>query len=182
MGRGIRRVPADWEHPQDEDGTYRPLLTGYTGALRDWEEAREHWERGEVHRWVDDEFKWVPAGNEGPNTDESFEDWYGTKPVQDRYMPEWPEDQRTHLQMYETCSEGTPISPVMRAPEELARWLADNNASAFGAMTATYEQWLVICVDGWAPSAALTDRGLCSGVEMVAKMRAADPGADDKNG
>jgi len=46
--------------------------------------------------------------------------------------------------MYETCTEGTPISPVMDSLETLARWLADNGASAFGEMTATYEQWLKI--------------------------------------
>jgi len=44
--------------------------------------------------------------------------------------------------MYETCTEGTPISPAFATPEELARWLADNEASAFGGMTASYEGWL----------------------------------------
>ena len=43
-----------------------------------------------------------------------------------------PIEERTHYQMYETCTEGTPISPVMETPENLARWLADNGASAFG--------------------------------------------------
>jgi len=47
--------------------------------------------------------------------------------------------------MYETCSEGTPISPVMETPEQLARWLVDNKASFFGTMTAPYDRWLEIC-------------------------------------
>ena len=42
--------------------------------------------------------------------------------------------------IYETCSEGSPISPAFETPEELARWLTDNS---FGSMTATYEQWLL---------------------------------------
>jgi len=54
--------------------------------------------------------------------------------------------------MYENTSEGTPISPPFETPEELARWLADNNASAFGGMTATYEQWLATCKGLYAPS------------------------------
>ena len=45
-------------------------------------------------------------------------------------------------QMWEDCSEGSPISPVFDSPQMLAKWLVDNNASAFGSLTATYEQWM----------------------------------------
>jgi len=45
-------------------------------------------------------------------------------------------------QMWENTSEGSPISPVFSTPELLARWLADTNASAFGEMGATYDEWL----------------------------------------
>ena len=70
-------------------------------------------------------------------------------------------------------SEGTPISPVLESPEALARWLADNNASAFGYQTATYEQWLATCLSGSAPSAIFSARtGLVSGVEYMAEMEA----------
>jgi hypothetical protein len=41
----------------------------------------------------------------------------------EEFMPNWPIDQRTHLMMYETCTEGTPISPAFETPEELALWL-----------------------------------------------------------
>jgi len=60
-------------------------------------------------------------------------------------------------QMWETTSEGSPMSPVLDTPEELAHWLADTKASAFGGMTATYEEWLkMIAGSGSAPSAILT--------------------------
>ena len=29
MGREVRKVPADWEHPKNKDGSYKPLLEGY---------------------------------------------------------------------------------------------------------------------------------------------------------
>ncbi len=59
-------------------------------------------------------------------------------------------------QMWETTSEGSPMSPVFETPEELARWLADTEASAFGDMTASYEEWLgMITGHGSAPSAVL---------------------------
>jgi hypothetical protein len=67
--------------------------------------------------------------------------------------------------MYETTSEGTPISPAFSTKEELARWLENNNSSAFGKSTATYEQWLAMINAGWAPSAIVTSQGLVSGVE-----------------
>jgi len=74
-------------------------------------------------------------------------------------------------QMWETTSEGSPISPVFETPEELAQWLADNNASSFGSCTATYEQWLKMIKDsGWAMSAVLMNGEVKSGVEAVGEF------------
>jgi len=72
--------------------------------------------------------------------------------------------------MYETTSEGSPISPPMESPEALARWLVDNRASAFGNETATYEDWLdMIRGPGWAPTAVRIGGELQSGVKAMAK-------------
>lgn len=49
-------------------------------------------------------------------------------------------------QMWETTSEGSPISPVFTTPEELAQWLADSGASWFGDTPATRDQWLGVIV------------------------------------
>jgi hypothetical protein len=54
---------------------------------------------------------------------------------------------RNHLQMYETTTEGTPMSPVFAKAEELAQWLADHEVSVFGDILATKEQWLRIIED-----------------------------------
>ena len=36
MGRELRKVPANWEHPKDEDGKYHPMYNQYYGdALND---------------------------------------------------------------------------------------------------------------------------------------------------
>lgn len=71
-------------------------------------------------------------------------------------------------QMWETTTAGSPMSPVFATPEELARWLADNKASAFGRSTATYEQWLGMIWSGHAPSMVADGQGIRSGVEFVA--------------
>lgn len=49
----------------------------------------------------------------------SYEEYAGPRPDASDYMPDWPEAERTHYQMYENTSEGTPISPVMATPEDL---------------------------------------------------------------
>lgn len=90
-----------------------------------------------------------------------------TKTVLSKLMLDWSEDQRTHLMMYEDTSEGTPISPAFKTPEELARWLADNNASAFGDGTASYEAWLRVCRGGFAPSMVISSAGIQSGVQAA---------------
>lgn len=70
-----------------------------------------------------------------------------------------------YWQMWENVSEGSPISPPCKTPEELAKWLSDNKASSFGRDTATYEQWLcMINGPGWAPSGVLDSKGFRSGV------------------
>lgn len=93
----------------------------------------------------------------------------GNPPFYDvEVMPQWSDSRRTHYQMYETCSEGTPISPVMKTPEELAAWLAENKASAFADMTADYETWLgMIKGPGHSPSAVIMGGKMISGVEAV---------------
>ena len=74
-------------------------------------------------------------------------------------------------QMWETTSEGSPMSPVFATPEELARWLADTGASAFGRQGATYEEWLGMCREGWAPSAVMSNGVIRSGVAAVSESR-----------
>lgn len=169
MGREVRRVPANWQHPKDNRGRYIPLLSGsYATAAAEWEEEYEQWQRGFRRNYANDGEKWAPKDPEYASM--TFGEWHGRRPSPTDYMPDWPESERTHLQMYENTSEGTPISPVMETPEQLARWLADNNASAFGSMTATYEHWLAMANDGWAPSGIMMGGVMMSGVEGMAKI------------
>ena len=72
-------------------------------------------------------------------------------------------------QMWETVSEGSPISPVFATPEKLAEWLAEHGESGCGGGRHTREQWLKMIVSGWAPSLAVSAAGVESGVEFVAR-------------
>jgi hypothetical protein len=170
MGREVRRVPKNWNHPTDKRGNHVPLLEGpFSAKLAEWDEGARQWAAGMVEDWINGGWKPKDAAALGC---ESHEEWSGKRPEAQDYMPEWPEAECTHLMMYETCSEGTPISPAFETPEELARWLADNEASAFGDQTASYEAWLSACKRGWSPSGVVTPTsgGIISGVEGLAKQ------------
>lgn len=168
MGREVRRVPADWVHPQDDRGRLYPLHEGgFAEAEKEWNEGYALWLTGFVNSYTDGGIVPIDVTEHGHR----WSDWHGSRPSPDDYMPDWPEEQRTHYMMYEDTSEGTPISPAFATPEELARWLADNGASSFGSSTATYEQWLRVCNGGFAPSMVLDGNGLRSGVEALSDPR-----------
>jgi hypothetical protein len=68
-------------------------------------------------------------------------------PMHERQMAHLMKGDRIHFQMYETTTEGTPISPVLANKSDLAQWLADHGVSLFGERLATKEQWLTIIDD-----------------------------------
>jgi hypothetical protein len=158
MGREVRRVPKDWQHPREDNGNFKPLFDGsFASYLAEWNEENDKWSRGEFPDYAHEDNKKM-----------SYSEWNGDQPKACDYMPDWPDSERTHLMMYETTTEGTPISPAFETPEELAKWLYENEASAFGDSTASYEGWLRVANDGYAPSCVITSNGeLVSGVDAL---------------
>ena len=168
MGREVRRVPADWQHPKEQvpdhragrmREQYKPLFPGdrYQPLVDEWDEKCAKWKAG-----------WRPDYCTDPESRAmTYEQFSGQRPHRDDYMPNWPAEQCTHLMMYEDTSEGTPISPAFETPEELARWLVDNKASAFGRDTGSYEGWLRVARGGWAPSMVASAAGVVSGVDAL---------------
>jgi len=73
-------------------------------------------------------------------------------------------------QLWETVSEGSPISPVFDSPEGLARWMS-SDAYQWGISTPMqYEAALrFVTGDGWAPSMVLGPDGLVSGEQWIAE-------------
>lgn len=74
-------------------------------------------------------------------------------------------------QMWETTTEGSPMSPVFKTPEELAHWLTTSDASAMGSQTATYNEWMSMIKQGWCPSGAIINGELMNGVEEAHKNK-----------
>jgi len=99
--RAIKRVPLDFDWPQDE------VWKGYLS-----EDYRDC-----------------------PSEDCSDQAWKPTEPpMGDGY------------QLWETTSEGSPISPVFSTPEALAEW-CETNATLFAGQGASYDEWLRIIQD-----------------------------------
>ena len=134
MGREVRLVPKWWEHPRDDEGHYIPLLgKKYSEKLENYMSEKQKWESGIYPDYASEK-----------NRKLSYEEWGGEMPSHLDYMPEFKDEEKTHLMMYENTTEGTPISPAFETAEELALWLSENNASAFGDKTAPYSEWLAV--------------------------------------
>jgi len=140
MGREVRRVPSGWEHPRRR-GKHNercvPLFDKYNERVKEWDEGHKLWEEGKhPHQEL---------------IGDNFEEWDGPRPklinMDDpsswetgQYMPDFPQEQRTHIQLYETTTEGTPISPVFATVDDLAVY-ASKHCTTFAHFTATEEEW-----------------------------------------
>lgn len=144
MGREVRRVPADWQHPKDDDDEhYKPLYD------KSFENAAIDWKR--------DLADFEDQSPEERGTALEYWEWNGNPPDRDTYRPNWPAASRTHYQLYETVTEGTPLSPPMPSLEDLALWLANNGDywtqwRPDRNRNKSYETWLAFLKQGWAPS------------------------------
>lgn len=147
MGRDIRRVPANWQHPKDENGRYIPLLDGsFKDELAKWEEGNKKWQAGLRESWISDE-KWIPLVENELNM--TYSEWAGNKPEEEDYMPYWSEEEKTHIQLYETTSEGTPKTPVFAADdfEKLCEYAA-KYVTTFADYKASKEEWMQMLRNG----------------------------------
>ena len=99
------------------------------------------------------------CGGDGvdPSIREKYEAWEPTEP------PEGP-----GYQVWETVSEGSPISPVFATPDELAQFMTGTKWD--GGARSSYETWLrFITGGGYAPSLIMDEKGVRSGVELYAQ-------------
>lgn len=163
MGREVRMVPPDWQHPKNSKGHHVPLLKMSPGQYD-----------AEAAAWAARDLSRLPSYADLKTIEElTYEQWAGERCPEDR-MPDFEPGTATHLMLYENTTEGTPISPAFSTPEALAHWLTDNRASSFGSETATYEQWLAVAKGGWAPSMVMTGGQLMSGVAFASLPPAKD--------
>lgn len=159
MGREIRRVPANWEHPKNERG-YKPLFDSpYIEAINEWIKAHKLWEKGKHPDQLDG------SGKEY----EYYAQWSGDPPDIDYYRPNWKSEDATWFQMYETVSEGTPVTPPFATADELVNYLC-NHGTFWDSNPWPRRRAEGFVKAGWAPSLISTpETGVIRGVEMFDK-------------
>jgi hypothetical protein len=114
MGREIRRVPADWNHPRDERrGGFKPLYDRpFAAAARAWLDKAIAWDNGTDEDCAEHKASYP-----------FYWQWDTNPPNAEYYRPDWPEESATHYQVYETVSEGTPVTPHFATKAELVDYL-----------------------------------------------------------
>jgi hypothetical protein len=122
MGREIRKVAPNWEHPTKDVHSsvkgcwikrFKPLHDeAYIRAIKEWVDGYVLWERGEHPEQTKDHHRGM-----------TYLSWMGEAPQSEDYRPFWLPEEMTWYQVYETVSEGTPCSPPCATKEELIEWL-----------------------------------------------------------
>ena len=141
MGREVRRVPPNWAHPT-RDCPHEPWRGGCSTARRnggrcyqplhdqDVEAAWARWQN-EFAAWLSGEHDRVIAEYgeaDYPKAEpyRAFCAWHGGPPDPAYYRPKWPDGMATWFQVYQTVSEGSPVTPAFATKEELVEYLATN--------------------------------------------------------
>jgi len=150
MGREIRMVPPNWEHPKNEYGNYIPMYD------RTFNEVLEEYYQNYI--------AWRNKTHEDYDESTSFGDYFGSIDP-DGYRPEFKEEP-TWYQVYETVSEGAPVTPPFETKEELVEYLVekgtfwdqqrvrDGRQSSVGWNRKSAEQF---AKDGWVMSGIVSN-------------------------
>jgi hypothetical protein len=161
MGREIRKVPFDWQHPKAEKRQW-------TGSDFEWVEGDDYrplYDRDyetEAERWLQEFDRWRAGTHPHQDADERYFWDYDPPPRQEAYRTrQWTAEEATHYQIYETVTEGTPVSPVFATPGELVEWCVKQGYSRHAA-----EKFAEM---GWVPSMIVdTGRGIIAeGIESA---------------
>lgn len=143
MGRELRKVPANWEHPKKSDGKWQPMFKSYyLDELNEWLESH--------NKWLDGTHSDLTGRPELKDKYPFYAMWGGDPPdVNYHQTKRYSEEELTHIQLYESTSEGTPLSPVFPASQfdALCEWAAEN-ATTFASFKATKEEWKRMLSDG----------------------------------
>jgi len=186
MGREIRRVPPNWEHPREEkydpirqrsESRYKPLYdTSCEEAWAVWQANYREWLAGGYNKAI------AKYGEEEILKDQpyvAFCAWDGQPPDPAYYRPPWTKEEATWWQVYETVSEGTPVTPPFATQEELIDYLVangdfwDQRRREEGRTTIACGPWSRAAAEkfvrgpGFAPSFVFSANGWESGVEAL---------------
>ncbi len=156
MGREIRRVPLGWEHPKNGDGNYQPMYDeDFDTVLNKWLEGYQLWKKGKHEGQI-----------KYPDKISTYWDWVGSPPNPEYYRPKWKEKEMVCFQIYETVSEGTPVTPSFETKEKMVEYLIDHG-TFWSDGGYTREQAESFVQSGWVASGLIKGGKYYSGIEMA---------------
>lgn len=162
MGREVRMVPPNWEHPKMERyGEMRPQPMydeNFDDVFAAWLENFDRARRGELS---DLDKECYPRG---------LADWLQDegRPPDPAYYRPWKNEDATWVQVWQTVSEGSPVTPPFATPEELINYLVENGDFLDQSRVAEGHQktagWNrenaeAFVKSGWAPSLMVVRTG-----------------------
>lgn len=166
MSREVRRVPLGWRHPTEPDPKqFVPLFDDYIGSRQRWEgegaqlrtRTGQEWEflalyhLAQHHPFHDERDQPIAVRDEDHLQELVLAEHATEEPDPARYMPVFdaPEDELGWC-LYETVSEGTPVTPVFAHAEELVEHLSTVGTEWSGPLRREAAEALVSA--GWMPS------------------------------
>jgi len=154
MGREIRKVPPNWDHPKDDKGRYKSMYAeNYDDVCAEWLQ--------ECNKWAsDDNIK------DRNKYGEYYWDYAGSPPDREYYSNDITEC--TWFQMYETVSEGTPVTPPFETEKELINYLT-TLGTFWDSTPWKMENAERFVSAGYAPSMIVTDGVIKSGSNIFDK-------------
>ncbi len=155
-------VPPNWQHPTNDRGHLQPM----------------HNERFEDRfaRWLAD-FDRIRGGNLTDLERECYPmhplaEWLCDEgqPHDPAYYRPWRDEEATWFQVWETVTEGTPVTPAFATREELVDHLVEHgdrpNALAHQRSGYSREVAEAFVKAGWAPSMVMLGNKTASGIEV----------------
>jgi hypothetical protein len=176
MGREIRKVPPSHKHPHVPSRYARPEPWNHPEIPRGhdyipayeqtYEKAMEEYNSGLKSFVPNDEYQY-------------YHECKGNPPKKEQYVSYNPDSKEcTWFQVYETVSEGTPVTPPFATKEDLANYLAingdfwdqfrrqnkisDMSSAPWGIEAANK----FVFGSGWAPSLVFTQRTIKRGTDL----------------
>lgn len=168
MGREIRMVPPSWQHPRDERGELQSMHKGnFTEKFTEWIEDFDRIRAGNLTDFERECY--------GRKDDAALALWLqddGRPPDPSMYQP-WREEDATWVQVWETVSEGSPVTPPFATKAELVDYLVeggddwDRKRGRGGYSRAQAEAFVEA---GWVPSMIMQGGVISQGIECAGAL------------
>lgn len=168
MGREVRLVPPNWQHPRCDRGDLQPMYRGpFSKVFTQWLEDFDRIRRGDLS-----ETERECYAGEIP-----LAEWLKDEgsPLDPAYYTPWEPKDATWFQVWETVSEGTPVTPAFATASELIDYLVeggddwDRRRGRRGYTRAQAEAFVDV---GSAPTMMIDSNGSATlGIEIPLAMK-----------